>query len=123
DDPEARAGTLGETAREVLGEVGNILLNACLGRLGNLLRVPVSFSVPETSVETVGHLVEGLRVHQHPVELALVIATRFRLRQETVTGRLVFVLGVDSIAELVKAIELMEHDLQEQLARERERTE
>ena len=33
------------SAREVITEVGNILLNACLGTFGNLLNVQVSFSV------------------------------------------------------------------------------
>jgi chemotaxis protein CheC len=31
------------SAREVLTEVGNILLNACLGTFGNILQVQVSF--------------------------------------------------------------------------------
>ena len=34
------------SAREVVTEIGNILLNACLGTFGNLLKVQVSFSVP-----------------------------------------------------------------------------
>jgi len=38
------------SAREVLTEVGNILLNACLGTFGNLLKVQVSFSVPQLSL-------------------------------------------------------------------------
>ena len=36
---------LDTSSREVLTEVGNILLNACIGTFGNLLRVPMSFSV------------------------------------------------------------------------------
>ena len=39
------------SAREVLTEVGNILLNACLGTFGNLLKVQVSFSVPHLNLE------------------------------------------------------------------------
>ena len=37
---------LGASAREVITEVGNILMNACLGVFGNLLQVRFSFSVP-----------------------------------------------------------------------------
>ena len=40
------------SAREVLTEVGNILLNACLGTFGNLLQVQVSFSVPHLNLDT-----------------------------------------------------------------------
>ena len=41
---------LDASSREVLTEVGNILLNACIGTFGNLLRVPVVFSVPDIDV-------------------------------------------------------------------------
>ena len=46
------------SAREVLTEVGNILLNACLGTFGNLLKVQVSFSVPHLTLETLEGVVE-----------------------------------------------------------------
>ncbi len=50
------------SAREVITEVGNILLNACLGTFGNLLKVQVSFSVPQLSIESLGAILESLRV-------------------------------------------------------------
>ena len=46
------------SAREVITEVGNILLNACLGTFGNLLKVQVSFSVPQLSLESLGAILE-----------------------------------------------------------------
>ena len=57
------------SAREVITEVGNILLNACLGTFGNLLKVQVSFSVPHLSIENVGAILESLRVNHegHPL--------------------------------------------------------
>ncbi|HKP86746.1 MAG TPA: chemotaxis protein CheC, partial [Blastocatellia bacterium] len=51
---------LDESAREVLTEVGNILLNACLGMFGNLLQVRISFSVPRLHLETLGEMVKSL---------------------------------------------------------------
>src|SRR5688572_24418774 len=45
------SGTLDSAAREVITEVGNIVLNACLGAFGNLLKVQVTFSVPRLQVE------------------------------------------------------------------------
>src|SRR5688572_2392250 len=52
------------SAREVLTEVGNILLNACLGTFGNLLKVQVTFSVPQLSLESLGAILETLRISQ-----------------------------------------------------------
>ena len=51
---------LDESAREVLTEVGNILLNACLGVFGNVLHVQVGFSVPRLRLDNVDQLVQWL---------------------------------------------------------------
>src|SRR5687768_971245 len=45
-----------QSEAEILTEVGNIVLNACLGVFGNLLRVQMGFSVPDFSVGSVGAL-------------------------------------------------------------------
>ena len=73
------------SAREVLTEVGNILLNACLGTFGNLLKVQVSFSVPHLSLETLGAILESLLVNREGLRYALVVHAGFRLRDTEVT--------------------------------------
>src|SRR3954470_24519472 len=93
------------SAREVITEVGNILLNACLGTFGNLLNVQVSFSVPQLSIENVGALLESLLVEQHGIRYALVVHAAFRLRDTQVTGYLMIVLSVASLDRMMRAIE------------------
>jgi chemotaxis protein CheC len=97
------------SAREVITEVGNILLNACLGTFGNLLKVQVSFSVPHLSIEHVGGILESLRVAQQGIRYALVVHAAFRLRDTQVTGYLMIVLSVASLDRLIRAIEDWEH--------------
>ena len=74
------------SAREVLTEVGNILLNACLGTFGNLLKVQVTFSVPQLNLESLGAILESLRVNQEGVKYALVVHAGFKLRDAEVRG-------------------------------------
>jgi chemotaxis protein CheC len=93
------------SAREVITEVGNILLNACLGTFGNLLKVQVSFSVPHLSIEHVGGLLESLMVAQQGIRYALIVHAAFRLRDTQVTGYLMIVLSVASLDRLIRAIE------------------
>ena len=93
------------SAREVITEVGNILLNACLGTFGNLLKVQVSFSVPHLSIESVGALLESLLVTQQGMRYALIVHAGFRLRDTQVTGYLVIVLSVASLDRLIRAVE------------------
>jgi chemotaxis protein CheC len=93
------------SAREVITEVGNILLNACLGTFGNLLKVHVSFSVPHLSIENVGAILESLMVSQQGIRYALVVHAGFRLRDTQVTGYLMIVLSVASLDRLIRAVE------------------
>jgi chemotaxis protein CheC len=93
------------SAREVIAEVGNILLNACLGTFGNLLKVQVSFSVPHLTIESVSAILQTLIVSQKGLSYALIIHAGFGLRDTQVTGYLVIVLSVDSLDRLIRAVE------------------
>ncbi|HVU16599.1 MAG TPA: chemotaxis protein CheC [Candidatus Didemnitutus sp.] len=97
---------LDSNAREIITEVGNILLNACLGVFGNLLRVPVSFAVPQLNVETVPTILGGIAEHSpEPLRFGLMIHTRFRIKTGNVTGYLVIVLGIASLDRLMRELD------------------
>jgi chemotaxis protein CheC len=99
---------LDESAREVLTEVGNILLNACLGMFGNLLQVQVSFSIPRLHLESLGSVLTSLVIGKEELRYAMVVYTSFRLRESEVTGYLVIVLGVASLDRLIREVESWE---------------
>ena len=104
DDTPA-SNHLDESSREVLTEVGNILLNACLGVFGNILRVHVGFSVPRLRVNNVGELVEWLNESREELRYALVIFTKFQVRDSAVNGYLVLVLGMTAFDRLISEID------------------
>ena len=74
------------SAREVVTEVGNILLNACLGTFGNVLKVQVSFSVPHLTLETLEGVVGSIAVGREGLRYALIVHAAFRLRGSSLTG-------------------------------------
>ena len=96
---------LDESAREVLTEVGNILLNACLGMFGNLLQVHVSFSVPRLHLESLDDLVASLLTEGDDRRYALVVSTAFEVRDSAVSGFLVMALSVASLDRLLHQVE------------------
>lgn len=98
------------SAREVVTEIGNILLNACLGTFGNLLKVQVSFSVPHLTLETLESVVGSIAVDRQGLRYALIVHSSFRLRNSSLTGYLVIVLGVASIERLIRALEQWERE-------------
>lgn len=88
-------------AREVITEVGNIVLNACLGAFGNLLKVQVTFTVPHLQFETVHKVLRSITIEGDELEYALIIHTRFNMRANDVSGYLVIILGVTSLERLL----------------------
>ena len=97
--------TLGTSEREAIMEVGNILMNACLGVFGNLLRVRFSFSVPRISLDDLGLMMKSLTVDDDLLHHALVVGARFRMRGSEVTGCLLLVLGIASLELFLRAVE------------------
>jgi len=98
------------SAREVVTEVGNILLNACLGTFGNVLKVQVSFSVPRLTLESLEGVVSSIVVGQEGLRYALIVHAAFRLRGSSLTGYVVIVLSVASIDRLVRAVDEWESE-------------
>ena len=89
-------------AKEIITEVGNIVLNACLGVFGNLLQVQVTFSVPRLSVEKVTRVLHLITEEsKENLEYGLMIHTRFHVKSADVTGYMVIVLGIASLDRLL----------------------
>jgi chemotaxis protein CheC len=91
-------------AREVITEIGNIVLNACLGAFGNLLKVQVTFTVPYLQVESVDKVLRSITVGGDELEYALIVHTRFHMRASDVSGYLVIILGVTSLETLMEEL-------------------
>ncbi|MEO7413109.1 MAG: chemotaxis protein CheC [Opitutaceae bacterium] len=89
-------------AKEIITEVGNIVLNACLGVFGNLLQVQVTFSVPRLSVDKVTRVLEIITAESaESLQYGLMIHTRFHVKTADVTGYMVIVLGITSLDRLM----------------------
>jgi chemotaxis protein CheC len=107
-DEHKTSNYLDESAREVLTEVGNILLNACLGMFGNLLNVHVTFSVPRLHLETLDELIASTTTDKAEMHYALVVYTAFQIRDSSVKGFLVIVLSVASLDRLIQEVDAWE---------------
>jgi chemotaxis protein CheC len=99
---------LDATTREILTEVGNMLLGACLGVFGNLLEVRVSFSVPILHLESLKPLLVSLSSGGDKLRQAIVIATSFRIREQEAAGQLGIILAASSLERLLQSVEVWE---------------
>ncbi len=101
---------LDSSAREIITEVGNILLNACLGVFGNLLDVHLNFAVPRLHIDGVRRVLQTVsREVNEQLRYGLMIHTRFYVRARDVSGYLVIVLGISSLDRLLQELEHWEN--------------
>jgi chemotaxis protein CheC len=114
-DGNAPQSQLDESSREVLTEVGNILLNACLGMFGNVLRVRVNFSVPNLHLESLDELIDSVSREREGLSYAIIVYTSFRIRESAVKGYLVLVLSIVSLNRLIEEIERWEMRHEEEI--------
>jgi chemotaxis protein CheC len=101
----ASGGRLDQSGREVLAEVGNIVLGACLSGFGDMLQMPVSFSVPRIHIESLRTILSSLLVETAEPQYAVIVATRFRLSELAVDGYLIVALGAKSLARITTALD------------------
>ena len=104
-DVPALSLDLDPSTREVFTEVGNIVLNACIGTFGNMLEIPVSFSVPDVDVTNITNVIDRMMETGDAFRYALVVTAGFRLRDSAVTGYVVIVLTVQSLKRLLDALD------------------
>jgi chemotaxis protein CheC len=100
----ALGGRLDQSAREVLSEVGNVILSSCLSAFGDMLHVVVSFSVPRIHVESLEGLLRSLHIDEVDVKYILLAATRFRLSEGEVGGYLLIAVGIASLSLITNAL-------------------
>lgn len=100
----ALGGKLDQSSREVLAEVGNVILSSCLSAFGDMLQVAVTFSVPRIHVESLDGLLHSLRVDNADLHYALLAATRFRLTEGEVGGYLMIAVGIHSLSLINRAL-------------------
>jgi chemotaxis protein CheC len=104
-DVPALSLDLDPSTREVFTEVGNIVLNACIGTFGNMLGVPMSFSVPDVDVTSMTNVLDRMLETGDAFRYALIVTAGFRLRESAVTGYVVIVLTVQSLKRLLDALD------------------
>ncbi|MCX8056957.1 MAG: chemotaxis protein CheC [Ignavibacteria bacterium] len=102
---ESSFDELNEAMREVITEVGNIVLSACLSMFGNLLNVKLKFSVPKISLDSLSQMLKTFEFDRTEIRYALVIFMEFSLEGTDIKGFLVLIMGVTSLEKFIAEID------------------
>ena len=95
---------LTELEQEALLEVGNIILNACLGSLSNQLGLPVTGSLPTYLRGKSSHLLHLDGENSSEMEVVVFLHVDFSLRNKDADGYLAFVMDIVSANHFIEAI-------------------
>ncbi|MES2153441.1 MAG: chemotaxis protein CheC [Pseudomonadota bacterium] len=89
---------LTEMEQEALSEIGNIILNACVGTLANIFAQELSGSLPEYRIGTSGEILQASGGQADTVVLMLHID--FILEKHQIHGYVAFILDLSALQDL-----------------------
>ena len=92
---------LGESEREALGEVGNVILNACMNRLAEVFARPMQGSLPRLRVGAPAAL---LAEATRGTGQVLWAGVGLRLAEQAVDGQVMFLMEPDALAEAIERV-------------------
>jgi chemotaxis protein CheC len=98
------SGRLDQSAREVLAEMGNIVLSACLSGFGDMLDVAVSFYVPSIRVDTLTTVLRAVLGESSSEQFVVIVATQFRVSSLEVNGYMIIAVGAKSLERINTAL-------------------
>ena len=96
---------LTDTDFDAIREIGNVILNAVVGAMGNLLKVKLEYSLPEVHTFYFPEKEKDLLLEQN--SHVLVICNTFAVGDFHIEGALLVVLGLESVMELVQKLDEM----------------
>jgi chemotaxis protein CheC len=95
---------LTEMEQEAMSEIGNIILNSCVGTLANILSQELSGSLPEYHVGTSEEILKASGAQADTVVLMLHID--FILETHQIHGYVAFILDMSALHDLQEQIDL-----------------
>ena len=95
---------LSEMEQEALTEVGNIILNACLGSLANIFQENLEFALPQYSQGSCEDVIKSNTSSETSSEGVLLLQMNFALQKTKVSGYLTLIMDVASMHALSKQL-------------------
>ncbi len=96
---------MGEMEQESLMEIGNVILNACLGSLANLLNSEIDSSLPELLQEDCAEFFAMQQSKYPENESVLFLKMDFKIQEKCISGHVAFMIDGKSVQALQNNVE------------------
>ncbi len=93
-----------EMEKEVLTEIGNIVLNACLGSLANIFGKELEFKLPVFMQGDFESVISSDRTKVNIEDVVLLLNMQFSLKEKDISGFISLLMAVDSAKALTNEI-------------------
>lgn len=94
-----------EMEQEALMEIGNIVLNSCIGSISNMLHTEVSSSLPSLLCGSCAEILGNQDSTQTDNEVVMLLRMDFALQERSIQGCVVFVVNGSAIQTLQENID------------------
>jgi chemotaxis protein CheC len=94
-----------EMEQEALMEIGNIILNSCIGSISNMLHAEVSGSLPSLLCGSCAEILDNQDSTQMDDEVVMLLRMDFALQARSIQGCVVFVVNGSAIQTLQENID------------------
>ena len=101
--------TFTDTDFDVIKELGNIILNAVIGGLGNFLNMSIDYSMPEVKLFDTIEVQGGLKKKKKANILILFV--NFKIGGTEINGALIVTFTIDSMRDLMDKLDEVEKGL------------
>ena len=95
---------LTDLEQDALVEVGNIILNACLGSIANQLGLSLESSLPICVRGRASRILEAGAEHGGDLELVLFLHVDFDVLDQDISGYLAFIMDIVSAGHFIEAV-------------------
>ena len=103
--PQGTTRTLSALEESALKEVGNIIIGSYFTVLGNRLQMRIIEHVPNLSTDMFGAILDSaISTLAAKTDKALLVEIQFTIASLTVTGQFLFLLAIEAIEAIVKAL-------------------
>ncbi len=96
---------LAEFEQEAMCELGNIILNACLSAMADMLEIQLESSLPNYSIFSADEIVKNI-TELEDQNFILVLHIDLEIERRQVNGRLIFLFSSSSLVNLRKQLDL-----------------
>ncbi|MGF7184138.1 chemotaxis protein CheC [Desulfitispora alkaliphila] len=102
-EEEVTPNKLSDTDSDAVREIGNIVLNAVVGGLGNLMEIKLNYSLPDIELLFFPNVEENIAIEED--FYVLVIKNTFSFASSEIEGAILVVLSIESVSYLIKKID------------------